>query len=212
MFCGKCGAQNDEGVAFCKNCGAPLGAGQGSPAGSSSPAGSDPNHKKIGIVIVAAAAVLVLVLVFSSCGGRSYKSTVKQFLDATMDMNVKKMLKLMPDKYLEEMLDQFGFKKNELDDFIDEYGGELGGMLGAFDDEDLSIKFKIQGADDVSSKDLREIKETYEDYGVKVKAAKTVKVEMTIKYGGDDTKQTIEVPVIKVGRSWYIDMESLGEF
>lgn len=54
------------------------------------------------------------------------------------------------------------------------------------------------------------MKEKYEDIDVKVSAAKTVEVKVMIKAGETENSNTLDISVIKVGRSWYLDPETMG--
>ena len=65
--------------------------------------------------------------------------------------------------------------------------------------------------DDVSSKKLRDIQEEYEDeFGIKVKAAQTAEVEITIEGGDVEKSVTQKLYLIQVGNLWYLDFLSMG--
>ena len=63
---------------------------------------------------------------------------------------------------------------------------------------------------DITGDELLDIQNVYNEYAVKVKAAKTVDVTVSIKFGEQERTQDMEMTVVKVGRSWYLDMDSLG--
>ena len=75
---------------------------------------------------------------------------------------------------------------------------------------DFKMDYKILGATDMDKEDLRDLKEMYSEIGVKVSAAKEVEVEMTVDVMGMSQTETLEIVVIKIGRSWYIDIDSMG--
>ena len=59
--------------------------------------------------------------------------------------------------------------------------------------------------------DLTIAKESnYEDINVKVSAAKTVEVEFTLKGDETEVSNSLEISVIKVDRSWYLDLYTMG--
>ena len=74
----------------------------------------------------------------------------------------------------------------------------------------LIYSYKMTNVEDVTGDDLNDLKSNYEDINVKVSAAKTVEVEFTLK--GDETEisNSLEVSVIKVDRSWYLDLYTMG--
>lgn len=71
---------------------------------------------------------------------------------------------------------------------------------------------KIAEVEDFSTKELKSLREDYEDeFDVKIKAAKTVTIDITIT-ADDDTEvlNSFDVIVIKIGNSWYVDISSMG--
>lgn len=97
--------------------------------------------------------------------------------------------------YVEETNDSL---KKQVD-YIDQYLGD-----------DWKLSYKMTNVEDVTGDDLNDLKSNYEDINVKVSAAKTVEVEFTLK--GDETEisNSLEVSVIKVDRSWYLDLYTMG--
>jgi len=211
MICTNCGAQNASGARFCGSCGAKM-----EPEVKKTPAKTGlsgaqgflkANRKLIGMI----AAVLAVVLLFSMVfGGRGYKKTVNKFMDSLLDMDAKGMIEMMPDKLLKTLMEEEGYTKKEL---IEELQDELDyGMSYMEMIDDLKLKHKIVGAEDMSKEDLRYLKDMYSEIGIKVSAAKVVEVELTVKAMGMTQSETLELMVIKIGRSWYIEMESLENF
>ena len=217
MYCGHCGAANPDGSAFCKQCGAKLASTKLVTTSNSSQkrvaAKSSNQNRTVGIIAVAAVAVIVLVLGILLFGGRSYKSTVKQYINATFDGNAKKIVQLIPKKVVNTAIDDYFDDRDEL---IEEMDESLEYALDWFDTlygEDWRVSYKIIDADDITGKSLKSVKDEYEDeYDVKVTAAMKVEVELTIKYDGDETTQTMNIRLIKVGSSWYIDVENMSLF
>lgn len=202
-FCGKCGAQNQDGATFCEACGAPLTGGAGAaPGGNGS---KKLSSKTIGIIAVAAAAVLVLVILFAALGGRSDKAVVKQLINAVNTGKGKSIVALIPDKVIKES----DMTKKEMTEELDD---SLEYIRDGLDDQydKWKITYKITDTENITGKDLKRLKENYDDeYDVKVKAAKELEVKMTLK--GDDETDTEKstITVIKVGGSWYLDVGSM---
>lgn len=213
MFCGKCGAQNFDGSVFCKECGAPLGGAQKNAGGSAAPVQADQRNRLVGISAVAVAAVVLICLLITLFGGRSYKATATKFLDAAFDGDAKAVISLMPDKMVDTVLEEMGYDKTQMDDAMDTLHHQLQGTLGYLTDyfsDGLKISYEIQSAEDVPSSRLTSMKSDYERYDVKVSAAKRVEVKMIFKSGNLETSYPITIPVIKVGRSWYLDINNFS--
>ena len=119
MFCGKCGAKNESGAAFCYACGAPLKTAEGPAAESGSGAApaapqNSGRHKKIGIAAVAAAAVVVIFVVFSLFGGRGDKAAAEQFFDAVFDGDAAAIVDLVPKGLVNTMIEESGYSREEV--------------------------------------------------------------------------------------------------
>lgn len=230
MFCRVCGTQNPDHAAFCKGCGNQLKERAGVPTEapartparvqsqayqSRQPARRNDHRqdKKIGIIAVGAAAAVVLILIFVLFGGRGYKATVKQFFKATFDADGEAIVDLLPDDLLDYVLDEAGYDEDELDEFIEEIEDEIEDQLAYIErylGDDLDFSYKIVDSEDIKGDDLKDIKKEYKRAGVKVSAAKEVEVELTVKAGKTENEDTITISVIKVGRSWYLDLDSMG--
>lgn len=213
MFCGKCGTENNDNAAFCSNCGAKL--KQSSPASTAASPLSASNNKnrKIGIIAAAAALVVIIILGTALFGGRSYKSTIDTYVTAQFDADAEAVFKLIPDKMMDYMLEEDGYDSRDLDDFIDEAGDMLQDQLDTLDSylgEGWTSEYEILYTEDLKGDDLDAIKDSYEDTDVKVSAAKIVEVEMTVKADETESSNTLEIYLIKVGRSWYLDVMSMG--
>lgn len=214
-ICGYCGAKNQEDVAFCEECGAPL--------CNSAPVASGPNpvkekpeaHKRnriVGISIVAVVVAACIAIAVGIFGGRSYKSTVDKYIRATFEADGKTMLTLLPEELIkvaceeEDMTEREAAKEitKELEDTVDYYNSHY---------DEWSYSYDIIEIKDISGEDLRDLKENWKDeFDVKVKAAKTVKVEFTITLDGDTMQNNVHIQMIKVGNSWYVDALSMGGF
>lgn len=213
MFCGKCGAKNTDNVEFCTNCGAKLNKSTSTRTAAVSLVTQNEKNRKVGMIAVAVIVVLVIILGVVLFGGRSYKATVKKFVDATFDADAKAIVDLMPEEIITYALEQEGYESGELNDFIDE-GDEalqeqldsLNGYLG----EGWKISYNITDEEDVKGEDLDDVKDAYEDVDIKVSSAKNVEIVITVSGDETESSNTLDISLIKIGRSWYLDMMSMG--
>ncbi len=224
MFCRKCGTQNPDHAAYCKNCGAPLSGQKKTPSPASpkppvqrqpqpqqhpAPKKKRPLNKKI---IVAVIAVAIFVLGFFLFGGRSYKATVKQYVNAQFEIDIAKVFKLVPKGVLEYAMEEEGVE--DLDELLEEASDAAQDQIDYIErylGEDWEISYEIVSAEKMSKKELEQLKKTYKKFDVKVSAARDVELELTIKAGETERSTSMDFSVIKVGRSWYLDVDSLGD-
>lgn len=218
MFCGKCGAKNEPGATFCGSCGAPLAepgperrpAAEPAPAAAPVSAQTSGKHKKIGIAVVAAAVVVVLIAAFSLMGGRSATATAEQMVDLVSNPSAEGIIDLLPEGLVETAMEETGYTRAEVADEFMGVTDELRATMGVLDylGGDIKLSCKAVGTEDVDSNDLRYLKDQYDAMNVNASAAKTVNMEVRVQseaYGLDETVP-FEIPVIKVGRSWYINL------
>ena len=174
--------------------------------------GASTKNRKIGVIAVTAAAVLVIAFGMLLFGGRSYKKTVNQYVNASFEADAKTVFKLIPAKAVKYGLEDAGYdakdqKKaiREMKDSMQEQIDYLDRYLG----KGWKTSYKITDVEKITGDDLDEIKEDYEDMDVKVSAAKTVEVEINIHSDETETSNSMDISLIKVGRSWYIDVNSM---
>lgn len=213
MFCGKCGTKNADDAEFCTGCGAKLNRGEAVKAGTTIAPESNDKNRKVGIIAVAAIAVIVIVVAIALFGGRSYKATVNKFVNATFDSDAKAIFELIPDEMIDYALEEEGYDDDELDELIEEANEELQDQLDYIENylgKDWKVSYEILSIEDVKGDDLDDLKDDYEDIDVKVASAKTIEVQLTVKAGETESSNSLDVSVIKVGRSWYLDLESMG--
>lgn len=213
MFCGKCGTKNEDNVEFCTNCGARLSKAASKRAPTVSAASQNDKNRKVGMIAVAVVAVLVVFLGVFLFGGRSYKATIEKFVDAQFDADAEAIFDLLPENMINYMLEEDGYDSNDLDDLIDEANDDLQDQLDSLDrylGEGWKVTYEIVDEEDVKGDDLDDIKDAYEDADVKVSAAKNVEIELTVKADETESSNSLDVSVIKVGRSWYLDVMSMG--
>lgn len=198
MLCKKCGTENPDGAKYCSKCGKAL----------NEKSTAKKNREK-GIVLALCVIVAVVLLVYT-LGGRSYKKTIDTFVTSQFAVDAQSIVELFPEKVLDKELEETGYSKTELveetNDFLKKQVDYIDQYLG----DDWKLSYKMTNVEDVTGDDLNDLKSNYEDINVKVSAAKTVEVEFTLK--GDETEisNSLEVSVIKVDRSWYLDLYTMG--
>lgn len=217
MFCGKCGAQNEDGATFCKECGAPLTADAPTPA--QTPAGqSDQNvtvagkklpvnrNQLVGIIAIAAAAIVVIIIIASLMGGGG-KSVAVKYVKALFKGDGKTIVNLMPKEYVEEMCDRQDVDKDEL---IENFNDALEDMIDDLDDEydKWSVTVKATKTKDLSDSKIEDLEDKYDSYfdvDLDIKAAQEITLELTAKADGDEDTTKVKLTVIKVDGKWYVD-------
>ncbi len=217
MFCGACGAKNPDGAAFCQSCGAPLREMQAEavPQGGSAADSiqSSQRNKMIGIAAVAVAAIVVVFLAFNLLGGRGYESTVTKFLDASLDGDAETIISLLPDEMVDQALEELGYHPSDRDEAVEELNAALQSAAGSLKEalgDNLKVSYNVVSAEDLSASELLELRQSYSVYDIDVDGAKEVDVEMTVTATALDLSgtYTLTVPVVQVGRSWYLDAEN----
>ena len=198
MLCKKCGTENPDGAKYCSKCGKAL----------NEKSTAKKNRAK-GIVLALCVIVAVVLLVYT-LGGRSYKKTIDTFVTSQFAVDAQSIVELLPEKVVDKALEETGYSKTEL---VDEANDSLKKQVDSLDQslgDDWKLSYKMTNVEDVTGDDLNDLKSNYEDINVKVSAAKTVEVEFTLK--GDETEisNSLEVSVIKVDRSWYLDLYTMG--
>lgn len=198
MLCKKCGTENPDGAKYCSKCGKAL----------NEKSTAKKNREK-GIVLALCVIVAVVLLVYT-LGGRSYKKTIDTFVTSQFAVDAQSIVELLPEKVLDKELEEAGYSKTEL---VEETNDSLKKQVDYIDQylgDDWKLSYKMTNVEDVTGDDLNDLKSNYEDINVKVSAAKTVEVEFTLK--GDETEisNSLEVSVIKVDRSWYLDLYTMG--
>ncbi len=210
MFCRNCGTQNQDGAGFCCSCGAPL--SSGGPAGGGAAAkAKNINVKLIGIV---AAVVVVLFVAFKLLfgGGGGPEKSATKFVDSIFEGDGKAIVNMIPDKVIEEIMDEEDMTKKEM---IEELNDGLEYIKDDMDDmyDKWSVKCKVLDTEDFSKRELRNLADRYEDsYDIDVKAAKTVSVKATLKADGETDSNTMDIVMIKVGGKWYLEYSSINRY
>lgn len=214
MYCGKCGAENNNGTAFCTKCGAVLDEGHTNLNSDDKEIKFSSKNRKVGIIVSVVVVVIALIAVFNIFGGRGYESTVKKYFNATMKADASAIIKLIPEEVLEKELKDEGYDKEEMNLFMEEGEKELKKAMDKIDDslgEGWKMTYDITESEDIIGKDLKEVKEDYENFDIKISEAKKVKVKVKIKAkNNNENSNTTKLYLIKVGRNWYLDVKNMG--
>ena len=198
MLCKKCGTENPDGAKYCSKCGKAL----------NEKSTAKKNREK-GIVLAVCVIVAVVLLVYT-LGGRSYKKTIDTFVTSQFAVDAQSIVELLPEKVVDKALEETGYSKTEL---VEETNDSLKKQVDSLDQslgDDWKLSYKMTNVEDVTDDDLDDLKSNYEDINVKVSAAKTVEVEFTLKGDETEVSNSLEISVIKVDRSWYLDLYTMG--
>lgn len=206
MYCQKCGSIIESGERFCSSCGAPVDSGAPNAMPVSAAPVKSGKNKLVGLIAAGVAVVAVIVILVCVFSGGGYKSVVNKFIDASCSADGKTIASLIPDEVIKVECEEVDATKSELIKYFTEQLEEaLEYNIERYGD--WSYSYEIIEVEDYSRKALKSLQEDYEDeFDVDVKAAKTVTVKLTIKADDDNEfSNSLDVGVIKVGRSWYID-------
>lgn len=212
MFCGKCGAQNPDNAEFCISCGNSL----YNPNGSSK---NVKNKKKksynlIGVFAVVIVLILIAGGIFFIFGGRSCNKTAEMFMESLLNADGKSFSKLVPKEIIGYALEDEGYDAKDTAIFIEEADELLQNELDAIGRylDDWSYTYEIGDAEDSSVRALRDLQKYYEsEYEIKVKASKTVPIEITVRAEDLEYTDTFNLPVVKIGMSWYVDLVNIDD-
>ena len=206
MYCGQCGAKNEDTAAYCGTCGARLTPVQPNPA-------EQPAKKRSKAPVLAVAAVVVVLaivlLVWKPFGGRSPEKVIDQLITSVLDGNMDGMLDVLPDGMLEKSMEYDGMSKSQMDSFLEEVEDELQSMLEQIDDYygDWDYEYEILSMEDLRGSELRNIQDQYEELDYDVTAAKVAEVGMTLLVDGDEESyETTRFYLVEIEGSWYFEI------
>ena len=224
MYCEQCGAKNEPDSTFCSACGAPLSAEKpdkgavvpGKPSAGAWTAAVQSRHgnKKFKIAAAAVAVVVIFFALSSLFGGRSDTETAEQFFDAVLDADAEAIVDLVPKGLVNAVMEQGGYTKEEIAEEFESLAGSLESTVGSLDflGDAVKISYDAVGSEDVGTSQLSYLKDQYDEFNVDVAAAREVTVELRVQADslGIDETAPLDIPVVKVGSSWYIDAMSLA--
>lgn len=154
-------------------------------------------------------AILVIVAIATSgfyiFGGRSYKSLVKTYVDASMKGDAKKLVSLLPEGRVQYMIDSWYDDEDaiieDLQEDLDDSLNQVKDILG----DDYKVSYNILDERDYEESEFAEFKEDYlNDYNTKISAAKELTVELVVSAKGKESSKNVTFTAVKIGHSWYI--------
>lgn len=205
MYCGQCGAKNDDAAAYCGNCGARLTPAQPNPV-----ARPKPRRSKAPVLAVAAVVVVlaIVLVVWNPFGGRSPEKVVGQFVDSVLDGDLDGVLDVLPDGMVKKAMGYEGISDSQMESLLEEGEDKLQSMLEQIDDYygNWDYEYEILSMEDLHGSELTNIQNRYEELGYDVSAAKVVDVGMTLLVDGEEEAyETTRIYLIEIGRSWYFE-------
>lgn len=172
------------------------------------------HYRRIGILAVSAATLVILAGLTALCiflfGGTSYQRAIDNMMKATLGADAKAAYAMFPKAYQQALLDERDYRSDReaiaaLDDALKETKEELDDTLG----EGWQYSYKILSTENLSSRKLRELKEEYDEFDIQIDGAMEAEVELAIRCDQGNQSSTLEIPLIKIGRSWYIDFANI---
>lgn len=164
-------------------------------------------------ILGGAVGALVLVLVcVAMLGGRGYKKTVDVFVNkAVKAPSGKAVVSLVPGKVLNKSFEDVDYTKADMIEDINEAGKKQQKQLKKALGDRWSLSYDIIHDEPLDEDDLEDVQDKYDDYyDVKVKDARTVEVKLRFKGPEKNATATMELPLIRVGNSWYLDYLEMG--
>lgn len=234
MYCIKCGAENENNARFCVECGAKL---QNVHMGRENAVtekkvteklpymnkmeevtkkSQKESRRKIKIVPIIILLVLVAaVVVFPKfiMSGQAEKKIIKEFVKAEMTGDAEKIIDILPEGVLEIAKTEGGMSRNELAEVMRKQFDSVIGTLESTYGEDWKYSYKINSIKKVSQEDLEDIKDMYSndlELELDISEAKTAEVEINVSGNQIENSNTLDVSLIKVGGTWYLDFASLA--
>ena len=168
-----------------------------------------------GVVVIAAVVLLILWLtgVFGGSSG-SPKAVAESYVSAIMQpegVDGQAILDLLPDQLVNEAIAQGSFSsEREMAESLEYAAGTVAESLQYLEDYGISYEYTVGQGTPVSESELSSVQDAYQEYNINVGAAQTVEVVFTLSYQGETMEETIEVPVVQIGGSWYLDSYSLS--
>lgn len=193
MKCNHCGAENPSGSAYCVQCGAPLSHNHGRKKKKS---------RKKWMFVLVPVTVLMLVLLIPLTSGRKAGDTAEKLIKSFMEGDAQGVIDLVPEEFLKTEAEEAGITLQE----------EKEMLLGEMEPTDLKgmkISAKADHDSAYGDEEKNDIISEYQQYGIKVKDARKTAVMVTMSYLDDKLGFTMYIPLIQLGRDWYVDYNKL---
>ena len=130
------------------------------------------------------------------------EKTAKGFLDAVFSGDGEDIVDLIPD----DVIEASGVSRK---DFAKYFDNLIAQVTGGFGDFDYSVKIKKET--EVTGEDFEDIQEFYEkECSMSIDEAKRLTVSFTIEAEGETVEDQMIIPVIKIGKYYYLDLYSFN--
>lgn len=232
MFCKKCGEQNLDNAAFCNKCGTPLQREISTPENKEVISKSRKKKKWVLGIITIILIVIIAGVAAASLFGNSiiekvvgifsvsnaddadsqpeedtgYTSVIKQYIKAVLESDVKTLVELFPGgivKNMEDLLIQT-YKED-----LEYYGFVLYHKLN--DTNASSYTNRIINTQTHSFDNYKLLVDNYAKYGDDIDGAKILTVQITIKSSDSEFTGNMDIGVVKVEDTWYLDYFNLDQ-
>ena len=168
--------------------------------------------------LVRAIAVVALIVVAGSLvfGGRSYKKTVNMYMKASFEGDATTIFSLISSKMFDYGLEESGYERSDKRQIIKDTKESMKKDIERMESQtgikwkDIKKSYKITSVEKIKGYELDDLKDRYQEAGVKISAAKFVEVEVNIQTGETEGTNTIDLYLVKIGKSWYLEPESMG--
>lgn len=227
MFCTKCGAKIEDGAKFCVQCGnktegdipriKPTGvikkSGERQPRKKFMLSDLRPKEQIKVFPIILFVVLLAAVIIFPKfiLSGNEERKIAKNFIDAELTGDAEKILGFIPDKLVEEMLQEMGANRSELIEELDKAISEAHKTVNDVLGEDWSYSCKINSIESVEGAAFNDIIEDYAEIIDDMGISEAAKAEVEVSVSGKDVDNSIEleIPMIKIDNKWYLDFANI---
>ena len=156
--------------------------------------------------------MLAVILIASIFFGRSANATAKAYVRAILDADAEEIVELLPKEVRKAAKKQGELTEEDLELMEDALEGAYSCLeLALGEDWQEKISYKVVDSEDLDKDDVEDLEDMYrdEDIDINISAAREVEVELSYRLDGEKETDSIWVTVIKVGRSWYLDLSSM---
>lgn len=204
MYCGKCGAKNEDGDVFCRECGERI-LGEAPRTAAPPPAREKQGHyRKVGILAVAVVIIAAAIAAFLLFGGKPYERPLKLLTDGVNSQNASHLVQsMLPEKAVQKMAE-------ENEDFMETMEEEA---LKGFDGQEVKISYKLEEANDALTSDVSNSirSELDNNYEIKITDQKKLTVKLSVKMEEAEVSARVHLIVYEADGKWYLDPMSLQD-
>lgn len=212
MFCGKCGAENPDGAAFCEKCGATLKKppeNLGVTQRSEKKKGKRPLFA-VGMVL-AIVGVLVLGAVLVNGGGKSSPQDAATYIaKAMLAGDGQKITGMIPEEGWKFIRETYGVEDKK--SVAEEINADLSQLREL---KTRGVKMTCQSVDlwtnDLYDWEVDELRAA----GINASYTCNARVGVLLEYEGESDQLTLTIPLIQIKGKWYfnfMDADSLGAY